>query len=198
MSQSTLISNLLEKGWFYQEKFFPSEVVDNLVKECKSRFFVKAGIGKNKSIDESIRSDNISWLTESEPSESVIKYLNFIKELSKNLNRQLFLGINDFEAHFANYPVGSFYSPHFDNFKGMNNRVITVIIYLNREWTDGDGGEICLYSDNKKMLLNPTGRSILCFISSDILHEVLPTNKERMSLTGWMLNNKFNNTISTS
>ncbi|WP_370611573.1 2OG-Fe(II) oxygenase [Citrobacter meridianamericanus] len=190
MSQSTLISNLIEKGWFYQENFFTNEVVDKLVKECNSRSFFKAGIGKCRSIDENIRSDEISWLTDNEYSDSVIKYISFIKELSNVFNRELFLGLNDYEAHFATYPVGAFYKPHFDNFRGKNNRVITVIIYLNQEWTDSDGGEICLYGDNKKILLNPTGGSILCFISSDILHEVLPTNKERMSLTCWLLNNK--------
>ncbi|MCO5781378.1 2OG-Fe(II) oxygenase [Citrobacter meridianamericanus] len=186
-----LVNDLHEKGLFYQESVFSFNEVDDLIKESNTRFFVKAGIGKNKDIDNEIRSDEISWLTENESSMAVIRFLNFVKELSETLNQEFFLGINDFEAHFANYPVGSYYKTHVDNFRGQNNRVITVILYLNKEWKDGDGGEVCIHKNNSEILLSPSGGSVLCFVSKDTLHEVLPTNKIRLSLTGWMLNSKI-------
>eukprot|EP00930_Biecheleria_cincta_P071631 TRINITY_DN59105_c0_g1_i1.p1 TRINITY_DN59105_c0_g1~~TRINITY_DN59105_c0_g1_i1.p1 ORF type:complete len:397 (+),score=59.63 TRINITY_DN59105_c0_g1_i1:156-1346(+) len=54
----------------------------------------------------------------------------------------------------ATYGPGSYYSPHLDKYAGgshgfLNSRVLTVLLYLNPEWSHGDGGELRLFSAQK-------------------------------------------------
>lgn len=76
------INDLVEKGWFHQNDFISRNEVLDLANVCRSRTLVKASIGKggNKTINEGIRSDNISWLSDKEEDSHVKKY----QKISKN------------------------------------------------------------------------------------------------------------------
>jgi len=189
------IDSLVENGWYHEENVFSKEIVKNLANLCKGRTLVKASIGNGdkKAINESIRSDNISWLTEEEKDPEIRHYQIFAEGLSDKLNKTLYLGLNEFECHFAQYPAGSFYKAHKDSFKDDDRRTITLITYLNENWKEGDGGELRLHLPDKVIDIKPYGGSIICFRSSEILHEVLMSNTERLSLTGWFLKRSFIN-----
>jgi SM-20-related protein len=107
------------------------------------------------------------------------------------LNQRCFLGLRSFEGHFAKYPVGSFYKRHLDQFHAVPHRVVTVILYLNESWTAEDEGALRMYFplENGTELIEdvlPLGGRLVVFLSGEIPHEVLPTKKERISITGWL------------
>lgn len=118
---------------------------------------------------------------------NIKKYQKITNEFMKDLNQSLYLGLEEFECHFAQYPEGSFYKAHKDSFKEADRRTITLITYLNENWQEGDGGELRLYLGNEILDIKPYGGTVIGFRSSEILHEVLMSNKERLSLTGWFL-----------
>ena len=152
--------------------------------------FDPAGIGTlaNHHLDKSRRGDHVYWL-DPQADENLNPVFGVIRELIGNLNRFCYLGIADFEAHLAYYPVGTFYEKHVDQFKSRSNRLISMIIYLNEGWKAGDGGELKLYLENEEKLVEPIAKRIVLFKSDVLPHEVLTTNVGRYSLTGWLLKN---------
>lgn len=186
-----LLNSLENEGWYTQKEVLDNIFCEGLLKECHSRTLSKAriGNGSNKVINEDVRTDNISWLTNEEKNPYVLKYQKFINDLREELNKNFYLGLKDFEGHFAQYPTGSFYKPHLDKFKNDGKRIVTFIIYLNPNWKQGDGGELCLHLDNVKQKIEPKSGTIVCFMSDKILHEVLISNTDRIAISGWFLNN---------
>lgn len=188
-----LVNDLVEKGWFYQKDFISQELVKQLQLVCRERsesgIFHKAAIGsgQNKTIVENIRSDKIAWLSEDETNIAVKQYQSLLDEVKSKINQELFMGLDGYECHFAIYPEGSFYKAHLDRFKNSSKRAVTFICYLNPDWKTGDGGELKLHLDEGEIITEPVGGSVVCFLSDKILHEVLVSKKERMSLTGWFL-----------
>jgi SM-20-related protein len=89
----------------------------------------------------------------------------------------------------AHYPAGSFYKRHLDQFKERNNRVISTILYLNKNWEASQGGELKLFFDHEEKIVEPKYGRIVSFKSDQLEHEVLKTNVDRFSITGWMLHN---------
>jgi len=159
---------------------------------CENGEFKRAGVGRGKSLEirEDIRRDHILWLQSGETSVEQEIYLAKLELLRTDLNRRFFLGLFDFEGHFAIYPEGAFYKPHLDRHAGTSERIITVILYLNEHWQPGDGGELKLQTtvgekDGAFELIEPRMGTLVCFPSGDYWHEVLPAIKSRMSITGW-------------
>jgi SM-20-related protein len=188
LNQEKMLKDLMNQGWFYQENVFNLDFVKKINEEMRNKSLTQATIGKNKKLNTEIRSDFICWLDHQNCDGFEKKYFDFVKNIKDLLNKEFYLGLNDFEGHFAQYPEGSFYKQHMDNFQGGNKRVVTVICYLNEGWKEEDGGKLRLLLDNK-LDVNPLPGSIVCFMSKEILHEVLPANKERKAITGWILRN---------
>ncbi|HCD89932.1 MAG TPA: 2OG-Fe(II) oxygenase, partial [Algoriphagus sp.] len=119
------------------------------------------------------------------------EYWNRVEEIKTILNRRCFLGLKSFEGHFARYPIGSFYKRHLDQFQQVPYREVTVILYVNDQWTEADEGALRMYLPNPdgteriEDYLPMPGRLVV-FLSAEIPHEVLPTKKERNSITGWL------------
>ena len=116
------------------------------------------------------------------------QWLKWAAELQQYLNRHLFLGLFSFESHFAHYVPGAFYRRHRDAFRGQANRVLSVVVYLNKDWLDTDSGELVLYADDKDMLgtkVLPSWGTIAVFLSEEFPHEVLPAKRDRYSIAGW-------------
>ena len=118
------------------------------------------------------------------------RYLDSLEKVRTELNRNLFLGLLDFEGHFAVYPDGGFYKPHLDQHRETADRIISVILYLNPDWQPGDGGELKLLTtpgdrEGEFVTIEPRMGTLVCFLAGDFWHEVLPTKKSRASITGW-------------
>jgi SM-20-related protein len=151
--------------------------------------FKKAGIGKNqeKQVNEMIRGDYIQWLGKSSAPTSVETYLERLSQLQAYLNQSLFLSLKEAEVHMTIYPVGSFYKRHLDQFKRDDHRKLSVICYLNEDWGEEEGGQLRVYlADGAKDFFPLAGR-LVCFRSDLLEHEVLPATRERLSITGWLL-----------
>ena len=164
----------------------------NLVNQGKFRH-AAIGKGGQKQVRTEIRSDEVLWMDPEELSPLQADYWEKIEEIRKVLNQRCFLGLRSFEGHFARYPVGSFYKRHLDQFHAVPHRVVTVILYLNDSWTSEDEGVLRMYlpqEDGTELIEDvlPLGGRLVVFLSGEIPHEVLPTKKERISITGWLRN----------
>lgn len=157
--------------------------------------FRHAAIGKGgqKQVRAEIRSDEVLWMDADDLSPLQSAYREKLEEIRKALNQRCFLGLKSFEGHFARYPVGSFYKRHLDQFQAVPHRVVSIILYLNDSWTQEDGGALRMYfhqEDGSELIEDvlPVGGRLVIFLSGEIPHEVLPTLKERISITGWFRN----------
>lgn len=148
----------------------------------------KAGIGAQQDfqVKAEIRGDFIYWLDETRDSE-LSPFFGLMDELTQNLKRFCYLSLSGSEFHIAKYPAGSYYHRHLDQFNERTNRQITVLIYLNKGWKKGNGGELVIYKDGEEIMVEPVAKRLLVFKSDKIEHEVLTTNVPRYSLTGWLL-----------
>ncbi len=149
--------------------------------------FSPARIGRGESLhrEGNIRGDGLCWLEPAMPAASA--YLRWMETLRQVLNRELFLGVNEFEAHYAHYPVGAFYRRHVDRHRDSNARVISAVFYLNADWGEEDGGELVMQDAAGEVLFAqpPQGGTLVLFKSADMPHEVLPATRERWSVAGW-------------
>ena len=71
--------------------------------------------------------------------------LERFETLRLELNRELQLGLLDFECHFAVYPPGAFYRRHLDRFATDDRRTLSCVLYLNDAWSAQDGGALRLH-----------------------------------------------------
>ena len=133
-----------------------------------------------------IRGDSICWLGEPLwPAERAV--LERIENLRLALNRAAFLGLFDFEAHYARYPPGAGYAPHVDQPHGAAQRRVSLVLYLNHEWQPAAGGELCLHgADGMDQRIEPRGGRLVAFMTAGREHAVLPATRIRWSLTGWL------------
>ena len=186
---------LLEQGFITLDDFLPSALVAQLATETRDlrqgQDWRPASIGRGagQHLNEGIRSDQIRWLEPDTATPTQRHYLGILEELRQAINRTLFLGLFEFEGHLAVYPPGAFYRKHLDQFRGTQHRLVTVILYLNPDWREEDGGQLRIYPDPAdegcyQDLLPVAGR-LVCFLSGDFPHEVLPARRERLSITGW-------------
>ena len=192
-----ILNDLDQQGWSVQEQFFPSELVLELSETLSSfrqqGILNQAGVGRKEGfhIEQSIRSDEISWFEEINLNEAQKKYLAITKKIQDEINQRFYLGLFDFEVHFALYSPNALYKRHLDQHKNQDTRVLTLITYLNENWNKEDGGELQLYLKNGQTIsILPNAGTIVCFLSAEFEHEVFPAKRERASLTGWFRKRK--------
>ena len=109
------------------------------------------------------------------------------------INRRLFMGVCDYECHFAHYNIGAFYKKHVDAFSankktGQSNRVISTVLYLNETWQQENGGELVIYGEDGEQVVEkilPEFGKFIIFLSEKFPHEVLPATRARKSIAGW-------------
>ncbi|MEF1163511.1 2OG-Fe(II) oxygenase [Vibrio parahaemolyticus] len=182
-----LIDALATDGYYIWDDFLSEEEVTQL-RDCIPDNWKKARIGRNDDVTriESIRSDKIQWLKPA-MGQPIANYLSKMEEIRQEVNRHFFLGLFEYEAHFAKYEKGDFYQKHLDCFKGNENRRLTTVFYMNESWSEEDAGELVVYDLNYKEIatIPPRGGRLLVFLSEQFPHEVLPTNAQRFSIAGW-------------
>jgi len=154
--------------------------------------FKRAGVGRglNLEVRDDIRRDQVMWLQTDAASVEQVVFLAKLELLRLALNQRFFLGLFEYEGHFAIYPEGAFYKAHLDRHAGTSGRIVTTILYLNPGWQPGDGGELKLWTTpgdkaGAFILIEPRMGTLVCFMAGDFWHEVLPARKTRMSITGW-------------
>jgi SM-20-related protein len=182
-------------GWLALPGFLDAAQTLALSRECAALFgqgaFHDAAIGggAQQRTDGDVRADQILWLEPAGGSEAQRECLARFEALRLRLNRDLQLGLFEFECHFARYAPGAFYRRHVDQFSRDSRRRVSSIVYLNDDWGDGDGGELRLYLERKPASgyvdVRPKGGTLVLFLSERFPHEVLPATRERLSLTGW-------------
>jgi SM-20-related protein len=188
---SNIVDDLAARGWSLQPLFTPQTLTLELAEECRTRAaqgaLTPAGIGCGSAlaVREGIRGDHIEWLQDGQ-SPACDRYLGLLDQLRLALNRGLYLGLEDYEGHFALYPPGAFYRKHVDRFRDDDRRTVSAVLYLNQDWQPEQGGALRLYlGDGTTQDVLPQAGSLLVFLSADLPHEVLPASRERLSLTGW-------------
>jgi SM-20-related protein len=186
-----IIDDLAEHGWSLQPLFIPPTQTLDLAEECHTRAaagaLVPASVGRGTLVvvSEGVRGDRIQWL-ETGQDAACDQYLAIMDGLRQALNQGLYLGLEDFESHFALYPLGAFYLKHLDRFRDNDRRTVSVVLYLNQDWQAEQGGALRLYLvDGETFDVLPQAGSLLVFLSAQMPHEVLPATRERLSLTGW-------------
>ena len=188
-----IADGLAEAGFAVVDNFLASTEVDAILDLDIFREgvvnFRKAGIGKESQlqINESIRGDYIRWIDKNEGLPPINVYMDRLQGLCEYLNQSLFLSLKDYEIHFTIYPAGSYYKRHLDQFKKDDHRKLSVICYLNKGWEEQHGGQLRMHFSDRPIDVLPLSGRLVCFRSDQIEHEVLPATKERLSLTGWML-----------
>jgi SM-20-related protein len=161
---------------------------ENLIGLYADQQLLAAGIGNNTLLahDKLIRSDKIYWLDRAHDDVHENSFFDLMDRFVSYLNSTCFTGITGYEFHYALYEKGSFYKKHFDQFRNNKSRAFSMIMYLNTDWQDADGGELCIYHSDHLQTISPLNGKCVFFKSSELEHEVLMTHQPRLSITGWL------------
>lgn len=189
----TLIDSLTEKSYAIIDNFLTEPETqtlrETLLHKRQQGQLKQAsiGAGQGQQVATEIRGDQILWIDDNTAIEAEEMFLLKIRALSLAINRACFLGIRSEEIHYAFYPVGAFYKRHVDTFQSKKWRVLSVICYLNQtDWLPEHGGHLVIYTPTDAEVILPIGGRLVCFESESLPHEVLPAQRERYSLTGWL------------
>lgn len=193
MDIKTALQDFNSKSFFIWDDFLsPSEValVTADYQEIYSAgSFKPAGIGNQqgaKNVNSEIRTDESYWLNPLAltPSQSI--FWRRLEKIKTALNEHFFLGLWSLDGQYSRYPVDGFYRKHLDRFNNDDQRTVSTVLYFNQAWEPGDGGELRIHGEeSEKTDLAPLGGRLVCFLSSKIFHEVLASNKTRLSFAGW-------------
>ena len=151
----------------------------------------RVGRGEASQLRAEIRGDRIHWLTATNDGPATHAALAAIEKLRMVLNERLYLGLKTFECHGTIYPPGASYARHIDNFHNASSRRLSCLLYLNPDWQLEDGGALRLFAADESPQpiaeILPQLGTLACFLSAELPHEVLPSKRDRISLTGWFL-----------
>lgn len=185
-----IAAGLRAQDWVIHPGFIDSGRCAHLRAEAQALHaaghFRAAGIGQTAERHSDIRSDELLWIEPKLAPHAAAVLQQEFEMLRQVLNIVALLGLHEFEGHYAVYPQGAAYARHLDRFREDNRRVISVVLYLNDAWERADGGELKLYPDGSAVVtVLPEGGTLVCFLSENVPHEVLPSRRPRLSLTGW-------------
>ena len=191
---NNLLDDIAEHGYTIIENAISNDVISQLHLQAKQQenTFQLAKIGRHQDLQKasSIRSDKTKWFDGSSSAEQ--SYLAFMEQIRNAINQSFFIGLFDYECHFAIYQQDDFYKKHLDAFRGKSNRVFTTVCYLN---SPKSGGELLIYPEKGKepiVSVQPKAGTLVCFESERFPHEVLPAQSERFSIAGWFRKNNSN------
>jgi SM-20-related protein len=176
-----LVNNFISKK-------LSSQLKRNLISLFADKLFLNAGTGNDKEVihNSLVRSDLIYWLDRKHNDIHENAFFDLMDSFVSHLNNTCYTGITGYEFHYTLYPIGSFYKKHLDQFRSNDSRKYSMIIYLNAGWLEADGGELCIHHSDHLQNVSPQDGKSVFFKSNELEHEVLCTNKPRMSITGWL------------
>jgi SM-20-related protein len=189
---NTLIDSFINDKVGIAEHFLSESLAGHL-KENLTTLFAEnkmqhAGTGNKTIIDHNklLRGDSIHWLDRAHNNIYENSFFDLMDRFVKYLNENCYTGINSYEFHYTLYAPGTFYKKHMDRFQNNDSRKFSMIMYLNAEWIAEDGGELCIHHEAGLQNISPLNGKVVFFKSNELEHEVLMTNKNRMSITGWL------------
>jgi SM-20-related protein len=182
---------LSDRGYATLPEAMPSADWRTLRAEAQQLFADEAfstariGRGEGARTEGITRGGSVCWLDADMPAGH--SFLRWMDRLRRSLNRDLFLGLDSFEAQYAHYPVGAGYQTHVDRHGSSNARVVSAVIYLNSDWPADAGGELVIYDAQHAPRLTqaPDGGTLVLFMSDDTPHEARIATRERWSIAGW-------------
>lgn len=188
-----LVSELAARDWAVCERFLDTPHVTALRSEAEALYsagrFRAAGISQDGLRRTDIRSDDSLWLASDATPLAWSLLERELEALRIAVNAATYLGLHEFEGHYAVYPPGAAYARHLDRFRDDNQRVVSLVLYLNADWGADDGGELRLYPQGTDgtapVKLTPRGGTLVSFLSERVPHEVLVAQRTRFSLAGW-------------
>lgn len=208
-----LIDAIATQGYCVCDNFIQADLIDGLIalalSQHQQQLTHQAGTGKQAHLVPEIRNDFVIWLEQDDTNAFVQSYWQIMQDIKQTVNQSLFLNLRDLEAHLAVYLAGGFYKAHLDQFTSSTSatsrvssftgepamkRVLSSIVYLNKDWPEDAGGQLRLYTTpNEKptnaeapyLDIEPFAGRFVIFDSSRFWHEVLPAKQVRLSLTGW-------------
>jgi SM-20-related protein len=149
--------------------------------------FDAARIGSERSLQRraDIRGDSTCWIVPPllTPEQTSLEQL---ERLRLELNREALLGLFELELHYAWYPPGAAYARHVDQPQGRGQRQVSLVLYLNEGWSSAAGGELRLFdAAGGHRDIEPVAGRLVCFLTPGREHQVLPTQCDRLSISGW-------------
>ncbi|MEI7843904.1 MAG: 2OG-Fe(II) oxygenase [Gallionellaceae bacterium] len=191
MDIAKISKQLEDTGYIVLAKPLVDELLADLFTRCHDdtpiRFHpAQIGRGAAKQAISSIRGDVINWLDAGNCTDQA--YLACMEKMRLGLNEKLFLGLFDYECHYAIYGKGNGYAKHSDVLQGEKNRILTTVLYLNKDWQPCDGGELVVFDATGKNIVvkvTPTFGTMIVFLSESFPHEVLLSQNTRRSIAGW-------------
>jgi SM-20-related protein len=149
--------------------------------------FAAARVGAAATLqhDPAVRGDRTCWLCAPLLAAEQALLYEF-ERLRLQLNRDLYLGLFELEAHYAWYAPGAGYARHVDQPHGRSDRRVSLILYLNESWDEDAGGELQVFAVNGgRRRIAPVAGRLVCFLSEGREHAVLPAHRDRFSVAGW-------------
>jgi SM-20-related protein len=187
-----LIDSFVEDRVGISENFLnttlAAQLKENLLALYANDAMHLAGIGNDavQAHDQLTRRDKIYWLDRAHNNVRENSFFDLMDQFVLFLNSTCYTGITGYEFHYALYEKGSFYKRHLDQFKHDRSRAYSMIIYLNADWQESDGGQLCIYHAGHTQTISPLNGKCAFFKSSELEHEVLVTHQPRLSITGWL------------
>lgn len=84
---------------------------------------------------------------------------------------------------------GGCFPIHVDSDRGVDNRIVTGVLYLNQDWsTERDGGALRLYPFPKQepVDIEPRDGRLVLMSATEMHHRVLPSHSPRYAITLWL------------
>ena len=182
--------SLRARGWASATGLVDADLVASLLQEAIAHRAAgrlrpaSTGRGAGRHATD-LRGDSTLWLDEPACGDAASRALATLDGLRVALNRSLLLGLDDVEAHFAHYPPGAGYVRHRDRFRDDDARVLSLVLYLDRDWPVEAGGHLRLHLPEGSHDIAPVGGTAVLFLSDEIEHEVLPATRDRFSVAAW-------------
>lgn len=192
-SFDTLINSFIENKIGIADNFLSDSLAlhlkENLTDLYSAKQLLNAGTGQDIKAGQNklFRSDIIYWLDRKHNNVYENLFFDLMDEFVRHLNETCYAGIHSYEFHYTLYEPGTSYKKHLDQFRNNDSRKYSMIMYLNDAWEEKDGGELCIHQKGQALRhIAPCNGKIVFFQSNELVHEVLITNKPRMSITGWL------------
>ncbi len=192
-SFDTLINTFIENKIGIADHFLSDalslHLKENLTTLYAAKQLMSAGTGQDTGAghNHSFRTDIIYWLDREHNNVHENLFLDLMDEFVQYLNETCYTGINSYEFHYTLYETGSSYKKHLDQFHHNDSRKYSMIMYLNNDWQEKDGGELCIHQKGYPLQhISPSNGKSVFFQSNELEHEVLITHRPRMSITGWL------------
>lgn len=192
---AAIVGDLASKGWSHQPTLLPPELTEALRAELlaldAAAELEAAGIGRQDALvlDRDVRKARITWMDGETAAQRA--FLDWAETFRLHLNIELFLGLFELEASFAVYPPGGFYERHVDSFRGARNRIVSLVVYLNADWREADGGALAIFAPESPADAAPAARFLplggdaVFMMSEDVPHAVEHTAARRLAIAAW-------------